>query len=94
MNEFTESEAGLFVPVDSSPNEEQRQLLVKAGWLVSLCDTYPMDSDVMQALETLYTAASKFGLPHHERRERIWSRLNEVAVEFLGGMPEEFEEWT
>jgi hypothetical protein len=108
MIDFTRTESGLIVPVakpepKQDPEEARHGFPVKAGWTFSKCgERYRKSTNEvfrMKALEDLYTAVDPGGghitrgkqVEVQERCERL---LHELAVELIGGIPEDVEVYT
>ena len=91
------------VPVTDTEPETRDGFPIKAGWIFSKCgDRYRQSADEafrMKALEDLYTAIDPGGgvIKRGEEAEvqnRCERLLHELAVELIGGIPEECEVYT
>lgn len=103
--EFKETDGGIVVPVTQpepvSNEKPDHQVLV--GWTFSKCGARYQERDDIerrkQALEFLYTAVSPGGgriksPKESELEDRLTGLLDELAIELVGGVPENFEEYT
>ena len=105
MSDFAETESGLIVPGSLTKTEPDARhgFPVKAGWTFSKCGKrYRKSEDEtfrMKALEDLYTAVDPGGGrinrgKQAEDQKRCERLLNQLAVELVGGIPEDVEVYT
>jgi hypothetical protein len=103
--EFITTDGGIAIPRPEPEKQLQDELKfpVRAGWNYSKCgDRYYKSDDAvfrMQALEALYIAVSPGGGrvvigEDADRRKRLTTLIDQLAVELVGGVPEGFEEYT
>ena len=97
-----EMKNGILLPMQTK-QEEPRKLPVKSGWCVDRTIEHEMSPQ--DALEVLYTSTLGRGtggieLSHAttalemNQRQYFRAMLDELAVKILGGVPEEFIEYT
>ena len=108
MIEFKPTDGGLLVPdTKKKPPEEpikkRNGFPILSGWSFTKCDSrrdYGTDDKFRRwVLENLYIIVEPGGggikLPGYvEDKERLTSLVDELAVALVGGVPEDWEEYT
>lgn len=106
--EFYLTDGGLAIPVAKAEEPDVKQedppeLPVVKGWVCSHCDSRRQvlgdEHFIRYAIENLYIVAKGkcdygVGGKDPERLAKLTEAINMLAVDLVGGVPEEFEEFT
>ena len=103
MGKFIQNESGIIIPIEEEQTETPEPVCypIKEGWTFSLCGQVYYDSQQdwfhKKAFEDMYAVinSSRYwpGIGK-TRADKCKDLLDQLAVEIMGGMPEDCEVYT